>query len=101
MTQNNDDNTPPNVDNVVDLFKKKKDTVELVNLSPPPIPQTYTFRLFDGTERTITGFLAAGPSQIMVGDDDGMLMYLVPTESLIEVYKEDITATHPISQTSN
>lgn len=95
----NDNNTPTDT-NVVDIFSKNKNAGQVASTKKEtePTPQTYQFRLFDGTERTVTGFLAAGPSQIMVGDEDGMLIYLAPVDSLVEVLKlHDVTVTSSVA----
>lgn len=78
-------------DNVIQ-FKKPtpsdKKTVEHVTQEAGPDrpqPQVYRFTLVDGTEREVEGFLAAGASQVIMGDEDGLLIYLVPLDQICEV----------------
>lgn len=85
--------TPPTADNttdnVVDLFAKKDrktSGVELIESPPVPEPQTYFFRLFDGTEREVTGMLAISPPMIMIGDEAGLLTYMAPVDSIVEMF---------------
>ncbi len=88
MTDNNNDNTNTPI-NLAD-FKARKESVGSVNPTPQPTDpaiSTFIFRLVDGTEREITGFLSAGPGQVLVGNKDGMLIYLVPVDSLLELMR--------------
>lgn len=87
MTDNND--------NIIQ-FKKPtpsdKKTVEHVpqqDNPDKPVPQVYRFSLVDGTEREVEGFLAAGASQVIMGDEDGLLIYLVPLDQIVEVVRCD------------
>lgn len=78
-------------DNVIQ-FKKTSDkkTVEHVpqeSVPDKPQPQVYRFSLVDGTEREVEGFLAAGASQVIMGDEDGLLIYLVPLDQILEVVR--------------
>lgn len=79
-------NIPAN-ENVVAFGKPAKNTVEAINKPPAPLPQNYQFRLVDGSERVLSGFLMAGPGVVMIGDENETLMYLAPVDSLIEVVR--------------
>lgn len=54
-----------------------------------PEPMSYRFFLKDGSTRDVEGYLAAGASQIIMGDAEGMLIYLVPLDHVQEVIRLD------------
>ena len=92
---NNDDNNNDNPPNNVLPFIKPQSKLfgtspEQVNKSgEKPEPVTYRFHLITGETVDVTGFLIAGQNQIMMGDEDGMLLYLAPTDSISYVTRVD------------
>lgn len=68
--------------------------IQQVATGNKPDPMVYRFYLHSGDVIDVNGYLAAGSNQIIMGDEDGLLLFLAPLDSIQHVTRldsEDVT----------
>lgn len=95
--ENNNTGDKPETSNILQFPKGGKDkksvlgggNVQQVATGNKPEPMVYRFYLHSGDVIDVNGYLAAGTNQIIMGDEDGLLLFLAPLDSIQHVVRLD------------